>query len=202
MDAISFVAFGVFTSAMSGNTVVLGIAIGQQAWRLGINAGVALAAYMVAAAVSSCVRREPHVLVGAQVVLLTALCGVWLSHTTTLQQTPVRLTLITLAALAMGVQAAVAQSLRLSGIITVVFTGTLTAIAKAVAERMLGRATTLSADTKRQMASWVCYCVGAILAGFLQVQTGMAALLPLVSSGAALTAAMGYAKSDGGNHNT
>lgn len=201
MDAISFLAFGVFTSAMSGNTIVLGIAIGEQAWPLGINASVALVAYLVGAAISSVVRREPRVLIGAQVVLLTALCGIWLSHEPTLQQPQVRYVLIVLAALAMGVQAAVAQSLRLSGIITVVFTGTLTAIAKAVAERLLGRTTALSTDTKRQMASWVCYCVGAILGGFLQMRTGMAALLPLATSGAALTAAC-YARSEGGSQST
>lgn len=186
---------------MSGNTVVLGIAIGQQTWRVGLNAGVALAAYMLAAAVSSVSRCRSRTLIGAQVVLLAILCGVWLSREATLQEAPVRFTLITLAALAMGVQAAVAQSLRLSGIITVVFTGTLTAIAKAVAERALGRTAMLSPDTKRQMASWLCYCAGAILAGFLQMRTGIAALLPLASSGLALTAAC-YVKSDGGSHST
>ena len=201
MDAISFLVFGVFTSAMSGNTVVLGIAIGQQAWRVGVNAGVALIAYLIAAAVSSSVRYRPRVLIGAQVMLFAALCGVWLSHEATLQYAPVRFAVIVLAALAMGVQAAVAQSLRLSGIITVVFTGTLTAITTAVAERMLGRTSVLSVDTKRQIASWVFYFVSAILAGFVQMRTGMAVLLPLASSGAALSAAC-YAKSGGGSHST
>ena len=187
---------------MSGNTVVLGIAIGQQSWRLGTNAGIALVAYLLAAAVSSVLRYGPRVLIGAQVVLLATLCGIWLSHEATLQQAPVRFVLIILAALAMGVQAAVAQSLRLSGIITVVFTGTLTAIAKAVAECLLRRSAVLSADTKRQMASWVCYCVGALLAGFVQMRAGVAVLLPFATSAAALTAAIAYAKSSGGSQST
>jgi uncharacterized membrane protein YoaK (UPF0700 family) len=209
MDAISFLAFGVFTSAMSGNTIVLGIAIGQHAWGLGINAGLALIAYMLGAAASSCVsgdstnpRRGLALLIFGQMILLVALAAIWLTHETTLQRSDVRFVLIVLAALAMGVQATAAQSLRLSGIITVVFTGTLTAIARAVAERLLRRSRALSDDTKRQITSWACYGAGAIIAAAVQVRTGAAALVPMVTSGAALMATCRYKSSGEGSHST
>ncbi len=210
MDAISFLAFGVFTSAVSGSTVVLGIAIAQQAWQWGANAGAAFVAYFLGAAASSCltpdgapVHRTLRLQLGAQVVLLAALCILWMSHEPTLRQHPgVRFALIILAGLAMGAQATTAQSLRVSGIITVVFTGTLTAIAKAVAERVRGRIQAFSTDTKRQIVSWTFYCAGAILAALLQKWSAIGTLVPLATSGAALVGAIGYAKSGGGSQST
>jgi uncharacterized membrane protein YoaK (UPF0700 family) len=193
IDAISFVKFGVFTSAMSGNTVLLGIAIGRGELRLGVAAAIAFAAYFTAAAVSRPVcdvqagaRTPLMILLSLEVLLLAGFVGFGLAQSAGLPGAPV----IAFAAMAMGVQATAARLLKIAGVNTVVFTSTLTSIAGAVSEAVASHRP-LTRETLRQVVSFGCYGGGALLAAFLS-RYGMAvAILPLVAAAGALAAEMG-----------
>jgi uncharacterized membrane protein YoaK (UPF0700 family) len=190
VDAISFLKFGVFTSAMSGNTVVLGIAIGRGELRLGVTAAIAFAGYFVAAGLSRPIcdlegrnRRPLLILLSLEVLLLAGFVGLGLTRGVGLSGAPV----IALAGMAMGVQATAARLLKTSGINTVVFTSTLTLIAGAVSEA-IARHRPLTWETWRQTVSFGCYAGGAALAAFLSGFGMGVVLLPLAAVGGALAA--------------
>jgi uncharacterized membrane protein YoaK (UPF0700 family) len=190
IDAISFLKFGVFTSAMSGNTVLLGIAIGRGELRLGEAAAIAFAAYFTAAAVSRPIcdllagtRTPLMILLSLEVLLLAGFVGFGLAQSAGLPQAPV----IAFAAMAMGVQATAARLLKTAGVNTVVFTSTLTSIAGAVSEAV-ARHRPLMWETWRQIVSFACYGGGALAAAFLSRYGMGVAILPLVAAGGALVA--------------
>ncbi|HUZ71429.1 MAG TPA: YoaK family protein [Stellaceae bacterium] len=171
MDAVAFLMLGnVFTSAMSGNTVLLGVALGQGrmaaashsiAAFIGYVAGVAGAVVPLAAPA----RGIERTLV-VETLFLAAFAGLWAASGGPAHP-PVVYGLIILSAIAMGLQGAVGRSIRVPGIPTVVFTSTLTAIVAALAERVLARerpvVTTL---TRRQIETFLVYLASAALTGF------------------------------------
>src|SRR4051812_38656380 len=47
VDAVVLVTFGVLTAAQTGNTVLLGVALGQGRWGAGLAAGMSVCGYVV-----------------------------------------------------------------------------------------------------------------------------------------------------------
>src|SRR3954451_15728496 len=131
MDAIAFLTLGdVFTSAMSGNTILLGLALGagriSAAWHslaafVGYVAGVAGAALPLRTPTRGIERT-----LALETLFLAAFAGLW-----TACGGPVTSSvygLIILSAIAMGLQGAVGRAIRIPGIPTIVITSTWTAI--------------------------------------------------------------------------
>ena len=186
IDALSFGAFGVFTSAMSGNTVLLGIAVGQL--RLadalapvlafaGYGFGVALGTFLGAEteADRKCtIFRRP---LAAETILLTVFATLQLALPLT---SSTRAAMIVLAASGMGVQGATARNIRAPGINTVVFTSTLTTIIGAVASAFTGTTRRrIATETSLQAAMLAIYFAGAGVSAALSHFEFRAGVLPV-----------------------
>jgi uncharacterized membrane protein YoaK (UPF0700 family) len=190
MDAIAFLALGdVFTSAMSGNTILLGLALGQGQLAAASRALAAFGGYVlgvVAAALS--LKRPRHGIrrtLGLELLLLAVFAGWWIARGGT-KPLSNPYGLIILSAVAMGLQGGVGRAMRVAGVPTIVITSTLTAIIGSLAERTLARERPLaSAVTRQQIAAFAAYLVGAVLGG-IAVWTGWLAVLPFVPLAAVL----------------
>jgi uncharacterized membrane protein YoaK (UPF0700 family) len=170
MDAIAFLTLGeVFTSAMSGNTILLGLALGQGRMSAASHSLAAFVGYVVGVAVATLPLRKPArgikwTLI-LEVLFLAVFAGLW-----TACGGPVgsfeTYALIAFSAIAMGLQGAVGRAIRIPGIPTVVITSTLTAIVAALSERVLaGNRPVLATSTKQQIGTFLMYLVSAIVTG-------------------------------------
>lgn len=193
MDAIAFLMLGnVFTSAMSGNTVLLGVALGQGRMAAASHSIAAFVGYVAGVAGAAVPLWSPTRGIERTLVLealfLAAFVGLWLAGGGPARPGAVY-GLIILSAVAMGLQGAVGRSIRVPGIPTVVFTSTLTAIVATLAERMLaGERPALTALTRRQIETFLVYLVSAAVTGYaiLHWRSGLpflplAAVLALVA---------------------
>src|SRR5262245_49448385 len=146
VDAISYLGLGrVFTANMTGNTVLLGLAIGQEHTQAAIRSGLALAGFLTGVAFgawSASGGRHDGVWASAvtaslalETILLVVFAVVWYLAGDPDTTAVATACLIVLSALAMGLQSAVARRLNIPGIATTYITGTLTSlIAGLVAE--------------------------------------------------------------------
>jgi uncharacterized membrane protein YoaK (UPF0700 family) len=196
MDALTFLMLGhIFTSAMSGNSVLLGLALGQAELGAAAKAAAAIAGYVVGVAcatplLASAGRGIGRVLV-AETVLLAAFAALW-GNAGGATSVPVLYALIGLSAVAMGLQGAVGRHLKLPGLATVVFTSTLTAIVGATVERLLARQRPLlTAPTGQQIAMYAAYLASAAAMGFAAARWPGA--LPYVPLAAVALAGIGLA---------
>lgn len=144
-DVLSFLALsGVFTSAMTGNTALLGLALGQGQSNAAIRSFAALAGFLMGVAAGTLPRdtgsRRSALF---RILALEALClglftALW-SISTDLDNGSTIYVLILLSAAGMGIQSVAARRINLPGIPTVVFTSTLTSIVMAATEAVLRR---------------------------------------------------------------
>jgi uncharacterized membrane protein YoaK (UPF0700 family) len=171
-DVLSFLALsGVFTSAMTGNTALLGLALGQGQMLAASRSLAALLGFMAGVAVGTLMRgagdrRRPL----AWLLGLESMClGLFALGWSTLDHpagTGADYALIVLSALGMGMQSVAARTLNVPGITTVVFTSTLTGIVMTAVEAVIRRVA-LPFDAIRQLAVFSVYLLGAVLAGWL-----------------------------------
>jgi uncharacterized membrane protein YoaK (UPF0700 family) len=144
LDAVSYLRLGkVFSSVITGNLALLGIASGQRDATLAMNAGLALAGYacgVLAGGILAGTPEEGQPVWPVQVTralavefcMLAAFSGEWLAvggH----PAGPSRLALLMLAAAAMGMQSAAVR--RLGQMSTTYLTSTLTGVLTALALR-------------------------------------------------------------------
>jgi uncharacterized membrane protein YoaK (UPF0700 family) len=189
LDATSFLGLDqIFPANQSGNTVLLGIAIGRGDWTGVAHTGVSLAAFAAGVVALGLVLRrrsagagwapETAAALSAEVVLLLVLFALW--HTG-----PVTVS-IGLAAGAMGIQSLAAQRVGVAGVSTTFVTGTITRLSARVA----GGATTVAQDGTPALV-WVSYLGGAVVGGAVtHLWDGRAgvAMVALVVAGVALVA--------------
>jgi uncharacterized membrane protein YoaK (UPF0700 family) len=186
VDAISFLRFGdVFTANMTGNTVLLGIAIGSRLGSVPNSLGIgppllAIAAFVIGATVTLPAFRNGFdapraaLLVLAEAVMV-ALAGCAFA---TLHVQFVVALCIVLVSLAMGAQSIVASKAGIPGISTTYVTGTLvTAVTRLFASGPLDER---SRDAERDALAWLAYLCGAAVGTLLLIPFGRAALLPTV----------------------
>jgi uncharacterized membrane protein YoaK (UPF0700 family) len=201
VDAISYLGLEhVFTAMMTGNTVLLGLALGQgeilAASRnilalLGFGGGVILGA-TIAERDRSQSDWPPAVTKALTLewVLLGAFAALW--HLTGPARGEVVLySLIVLTAVAMGVQSAAVRRLGVPGIATTYITGTLTGLMVDIAH--LSRPVVGAATRDRAPVQWerrvgllaavfVVYAVGAFTGSFLRLRSfGFATLVPFLA---------------------
>lgn len=190
MDAMAFLALGgVFTSAMSGNTILLGLAIGQGQLATASRTLVAFAGYVCGAAGAAVPLRAPghgvRRTLGFEVLLLAAFALWWAARGGAMNPLD-PYGLIILSALAMGLQGGIGRAMRVTGVPTIVITSTLTAIVGSLAERALARQRPLASTTAwQQIAAFLAYLFGAVIGGVM-VWGGWLAALPLVPLAAVL----------------
>jgi uncharacterized membrane protein YoaK (UPF0700 family) len=199
IDAASFLGLGqVMTAAMTGNTVLLELALGQADAEGALRATVALAAFVAGALVGAAiVDRDPSGVVWApavtaalalELVVLVVLTLVW--HV--LEGGPAwsidyRHPLIAAAGVAMGIQSAAAQRVGVPGVTTTYVTGTLTSMAARVVG-WLRSSPAAQGDPVRdvgapwlQASVWIAYGAGSVFAGAAHLWWPTVALPPVLA---------------------
>jgi uncharacterized membrane protein YoaK (UPF0700 family) len=200
VDAASFLGLGqVMTAAMTGNTVLLGLALGQADAEGALRATVALAGFVAGALVGAAiVQRGPSGVVWApavtaalalELVVLVVLVLAW--HM--LEGGPAwsldyRHPLIAAAGVAMGIQSAAAQRVGVPGVTTTYVTGTLTTLAARVVGWLRSSPAAAPDDRARdvgapwlQASVWIAYGAGAVFAGAAHLWWPSVALPPGVA---------------------
>ena len=193
VDAVVFLRLDVFTAVMTGNIVLLGLAIGQGAFRNALRSLIALLAYSVG------------VVAGARIVDTIAIESHWSPKVTRALVTEWVLqvgffvgwllsganpdgvgaaTLIAVSGVSMGIQAAAVRALA-PGMSTTYVTGTLTGLLSELSA--LG---TVSGDRRRRASIVVALAFGGILSAFaLSTVPVVAPAIPLVVIGGVLAVA-------------
>jgi uncharacterized membrane protein YoaK (UPF0700 family) len=161
---------------MTGNTALLGLALGQGRFAaaapplaagIGFGLGAALAAALLHFGLARLsAGRAAGWLIAVETGLLAGFLVLWLLGGRP-SGGPALYILILLGAGGMGVQSVVARQDDRPGITTVVFTSTLTAIVMALTKAVLARPHRLGFATRRQIFVYLAYALGAILGGVL-----------------------------------
>lgn len=142
VDAVSFLTFDVFTANMTGNVVLLGIALSSQSAAQAVRAGVAVLGFAAGVLIAARVvgrapeprgwpPRAAHVLAGA-LVLQIGFAIAWLAADGTPDGSG-RDVLIAVSAIAMGAQSAAVAAMRFPNLATTYITGTLTGLLAGIA---------------------------------------------------------------------
>jgi uncharacterized membrane protein YoaK (UPF0700 family) len=209
LDAISYLGLGrVFTAMMTGNTVLLGLALAQGEVLAALRSILALIGFAIGVFVGAIiVERESEpaewpAAVTAALAFETMILMIVAASFTLFGNTREGMvySLIILSAFAMGVQSAAVRRLGVPGIATTYITGTLTSLMvdllgwlRSLAARLPASITEGSNNTEKmpwdQRVSLLAgvvtlYCFGALIGGILQVYS--APLAPLFPLGAVL----------------
>jgi len=195
VDAVGYLGLGqIFVANMTGNTVLLGLAIGQAEAQTALRAVVALAGFVVGVAAGAAIvgpgrARAPWppgvtlALSLELVVLVTFAVGWSLAGPEPAGGTVYPL--IVLPAVAMGVQSAAVRRLGIPGVATTYITGTLTDLTEG-AIAWLRPAVSAASDEHGEERSgrrapsarglvlpadvWLAYGIGAVIVGVIAVR--------------------------------
>ncbi|HSN03248.1 MAG TPA: YoaK family protein [Acidimicrobiales bacterium] len=137
IDAIGLLRLGgVFTSVMTGNMVLLGVAVGKHDASIAIHTGVAFLAYVLGSFVGARVAGHaeenehlwPRPVVHALALELAVLVvfGLWWELVGATPSTGIEYALLSLNAIALGIQSSAVLRFGISGLSTTYLTGTLT----------------------------------------------------------------------------
>jgi uncharacterized membrane protein YoaK (UPF0700 family) len=207
VDAISYLGLGhVFTAMMTGNTVLLGLALAQGEALAALRSILALVGFAIGVfAGAIIVERESYpeewpAVVTAALAFETIILAIFAANFTLLDSIhgAMIFLLIVLLAFAMGVQSAAVRRLGVPGIATTYITGTLTSLmvdllgwVRLIAARLPVAKTAERSEVQRipwdqrvgLLAGVVTlYCLGALIGGVLQLYS--ASLAPLFPLGA------------------
>jgi uncharacterized membrane protein YoaK (UPF0700 family) len=181
IDAVGYLGLDrVFTGNMTGNVVILGMALLGADKLPVLGPCIALAGFMLGAAIAGRILkpvaagwgRRTTGLLTAVGATMTAVAGVLFAHTPRADD-PITMTITGVLAAAMGLQAATARHLAVKDVTTVVVTSTLTGLA---ADSRLGGGT--GAHAGRRLAAVVLILSGAAAgAGLLHFHLGFGILL-------------------------
>jgi uncharacterized membrane protein YoaK (UPF0700 family) len=204
VDAISYLGLGhVFTAMMTGNTVLLGLALAQGEVLAALRSIFAIGVF----AGAIIVERESYpaewpAAVTAALAFETIILAIFAANFTLLDSIHggMIFLLIVLSAFAMGIQSAAVRHLGVPGIATTYITGTLTSLMvdllgwlRFIASQLPVSKTAERSEVKR--IPWdqrvgilagvvILYCLGALIGGVLQVYS--ASLAPLFPLGAVM----------------
>jgi uncharacterized membrane protein YoaK (UPF0700 family) len=206
VDAIGFLGLNhVFTANMTGNTVLLGLALGQgrglAAWSnvtalVSFGLGVTLGALIVGGGKASGewdLRVTWAIL--CEAVMLGAFTVVWHIAPDGADRGALALyLLIAFSALAMGIQSAAVRRLNLPGVATTYVTGTMTSLLAGIAGRLRGSTTTAAASgstdeaaseaaakkdpVQLQASVLIIYGLSALVSGFFQTRVPWLVAVP------------------------
>jgi uncharacterized membrane protein YoaK (UPF0700 family) len=211
MDALGFLALGgALPSAMTGNTALLGLALGRGdlaaaaspfTAAVGFAFGVAAATLIDHRLAKGPVLRAPASAIARLLILEAGLLACFALGWQAVGRPaagPAHYLLILLGAGGMGLQSFAARKIGRSGVTTVVFTSTLTALVAAVTTAVLRRPLRLDSDARRQGATYLAYLLGAVAGGFLAWHGDVIiAFLPPAAAVLAAALHLGAARSQG-----
>jgi uncharacterized membrane protein YoaK (UPF0700 family) len=199
LDAVGYLTFGIFTANMTGNTVLLGIALGQGRWQAVLRVLLAIAAFVVGAAAGALLLRERRRMGGVlalEAAALLAGLAVWWRVS---PEAARALAIVALLSAAMGAQSAAVRQVGEQRISTTYVTGTLTSLAVDTMSEILARRmprprpqTDPAASMRRSLplltGIWATYVAGAVIGGLSQQRWGFwSIVLPVtVLAGAAV----------------
>jgi uncharacterized membrane protein YoaK (UPF0700 family) len=160
VDAVGYIRSGVFAANMTGNTVLLGLAVAGAQWSAAAERGATLVAFFIGAILGRAIVKLRG---GAPRWALAAEFGILLAAGAFERNEIICLVLI---AGAMGVQAAAVAKFDDVATSTVVVTSTMARIAEGLFDRWVGSpAPGAQAAQRVYLVSWIGYCVGALAAG-------------------------------------
>jgi uncharacterized membrane protein YoaK (UPF0700 family) len=184
LDAVTFLGLGqILVAAMTGTTVLLGIALGQGDAQTALRATVSLAGFMTGALVGAALVQRgaqndiwsPAVTraLALEFVILVALAVAWhLLENRGNWTVDYRYPLIIAAGMAMGIQSAAAYRIGVPGVATTYVTGTLTSLAaRLVGWLRASRAAAPGDQARKAGRPWlpasvcIAYGAGATFAG-------------------------------------
>jgi uncharacterized membrane protein YoaK (UPF0700 family) len=183
IDAVGYFGLGrVFTANMTGNTVLLGLALGHGEASAALRSILALLGYMSGVAAGDLIvgfdaediSRSFRRAISAEGMILILFTAAW--HILGANG-HLLLLLIFLSAVAMGIQSVAVRKLKLPGIVTTYITGTITSLVSGVVggvKRQLSRKENVTgrADwegrVKLQAAVFVIYGLSAAVSGLIQ----------------------------------
>ena len=196
VDAVGFLGLGqIFVANMTGNTVLLGLALGQAKGLAALRALVALVGFVAGVAAGAAIvgpGRErstwaPGVTAALtlELVVLVAFAVGWLLVGAEPAGRAVYL-LIVLPSLAMGVQSAAVRRLGIPGVATTYITGTLTDLTEGAIARLRPAVSAAISDERGEESSertapsarglvlpadvWLAYGIGAVIVGIIAVR--------------------------------
>ena len=191
MDALAFFNLGqVFPSAMTGNTALLGLTLGQGNLLAASHPLVAFAGFLAGAVAATAsvgvwLDRIPAPLAVFWLLALEAFFLGAFALGWRLIGWPFAgaglYGLVVVASLAMGIQSVAARMVGRSGITTVVFTSTLTAIVSSATDVIYRPPHRLSFAAKQQIGMFLIYGVGAAVCGLLASHGAAVAVLPFAA---------------------
>ncbi|GCF10959.1 hypothetical protein KDI_45230 [Dictyobacter arantiisoli] len=188
-DALCYLGLQrVFPANMTGNTVLLGIALGKGMWEDALLTVSAVLGFCLGALLTTLLLKEqrPGVwtsqvvrLFGLEWILLFLFTLLWLFTQATFPTLGITILLILLASLAMGIQSATVMMLGFPGIVTTYITGTLTSLMGNLGNWLrpahyqrqypyISHAALTASqkhDIIRQASTWLVYLLGAVLGG-------------------------------------
>ena len=174
LDAVTFLRLGkVFSSVITGNLALLGVAVGQHNGTLALNGGLALAGYALGVMLGSPLARTPErgqpawplrvtLTLTAELAVLIAFCAGWLASGDQ-RGTASRLALLVLGAAAMGMQSVAVR--RLGQMSSTYMTSTLTGVLAALALRQL------PPEWQRSVGALISLVAGAVLGALAAVES-------------------------------
>lgn len=181
VDALTYLGLGrVFTANMTGNTVLLGVAVAEESSSDALRALIALGGFCLGAAAGMLLIGDrkaswPRLVwpvFALETVALAALLAVWLAAGTS----SLRSLLVVLSGVAMGAQSAAVRISELAGVKTTYMTSTLL---NALA-RLIPAARQRSTDSRLPAFAWAIYALGAIAgAGAERAWKADAVVIPL-----------------------
>jgi len=181
VDAVSYLGLGrVFIANMTGNTVLLGMALAAGASENAVRSSIALGGFCAGALAGARITVSRALF--AEAVILAVFASGW-TLSNAASDTAARV-LIGLSAFAMGMQSAAVTRLEVAGVTTTYITGTLTHLAGALARGVPKQPVLLA-------AVWAVYLGGAALGAWaLHVERSLALAFPaaLVAATAAAVA--------------
>jgi uncharacterized membrane protein YoaK (UPF0700 family) len=176
-DVLSFLKFGdVFTSAMTGNTALLAIAIGRGHLLAALHSVTALLGFTlgVAAAVQNLQDTEQNPRLKLRRLLLVEIaslagCAALWSARGASPEGVILYAIILLSAVGMGIQGVAARIIDSRGISTIVFTSVLISIMTSLAGGSARRSTPFAPVTgiRGHLGAFAAYSLGALLAALL-----------------------------------
>lgn len=184
VDAISYLGLGrVFTANMTGNAVLLGVALGHAEAPSAERSGVAVVGFALGALAGSRITpargrgaawsRRVTAALAVELAALVAFAALWPADGAPAARPADGL--IGLSALAMGIQSAAARRVAVSGVTTTYVTGTLTSLMAGLA------ALAAPSGWARQAAVLGALLVGAVVGGLAEVRAPrLAAAIPMV----------------------
>ena len=204
VDAISYLGLGrVFTANMTGNAVLLGVALGHAEAASAERSAVAVVGFALGALAGSRIAstgargptwpRQVTAALAIELVALVAFAALW--PTASAPQARLADALIGLSALAMGIQSAAARRVAVSGVTTTYVTGTLTSLMAGLA------ALAAPSGWARQAAVLSALLVGAVVGGLAELRAPrLAAAIPMVVVAAVVAvAAAGHLRAGRGS---